>query len=358
MSAVSNLLKAIGQKFERNLFGPIGSFFGNVQDIADIATGRGTGNSTVDSWIHTMAGDAPNGLQQWQANREDTAYQRSVSDMKAAGLNPAIMYGGSSGGPSASSAGGNAPSGISDLLQLAMLPFEMKKAEADIKLVDKQGDKLDKESQGIELDNQFKANTLDMRAEAQKLANTISRKRANEIDASISKIVSETHESAERAETEESRRELNFAAALLDRVNSYVAIELLPYSQAIAEAKTQADKNYASLLAVQTLYQRKLITDGYLDAVISEMKSSASTAESRAAVERINSEIRQGKFGNDGSFLGNLGSKALGAVVLTLDQLKGLASVGLHFGKNLGKNTKQDVNPGYTHDPFGYLAGE
>lgn len=357
MSAVSNLLNWIGGKLEHNLFGPIGSFFGNISDIAKFARGEGSGNDTIDSWIHTMAGDAPNGLQLWQAEREDTTHQRTVADMQAAGLNPALMYGKGTS-VDVSSAGSQAPSGISDILQLAMLPLEMKKAEADIKLVDKEGDKLDKESQGIELDNQFKADTLEMRTEAEELANTISRRRANEIDASISKIVAETRESAERAETEETKRELNFAAALLDRVNAHVAIELLPYSQAMAGAKTQADKNYASLLAVQTLYQRKLITEGYLDAIISEMKSSASTAESRAAVERINSEIRQGKFGNDGSFLGNLGAKTLGAVVLTLDQLKGLASVGLHFGKNLGKNKKQDVNPGYTHDPFGYLAGE
>lgn len=352
-----DFLNWIGQKIERNLFGPIGSFFGNIEDLAKFARGESSGSSQVDSLINSMTAAGPTGKDEWVAEREDTTHQRTVADMQAAGLNPALMYGKGTTVDAASS-GASPGTGISDILQLAMLPLKIKKAEADIKLVDKQGDKLDIESQGIELDNQFKVDTLEMRTEAQELANSISRKRANEIDASISKLVAETHESAERADTEESKREFNFAAALLDRVNAHVAIELLPFSQAMAEAKTQADKNYASLMAVQTLYQRKLITEGYLDAIISEMKSSASTAESRAAVERINSEIRQGKFGNDGSFLGNLGSKTLGAVVLTLDQLKGLASIGLHFGKNLGKNKKQDVNPGYTHDPFGYLAGE
>lgn len=133
MSAVKNLWNWIGGKFEHNLFGPIGSFFGNISDIAKFARGEGTGNDSLDSWVHTMTGDAPNGLQLWQAGREDSAYQRAASDMSAAGLNPALMYG--SGGPSVSSAGSQSPTGISDLLQLAMLPLQMENLRAETKRI-------------------------------------------------------------------------------------------------------------------------------------------------------------------------------------------------------------------------------
>lgn len=103
-------------------------------------------SSLIGKYAGTNLTGAEREANEWAAQREDTFHQRTVADMQAAGLNPALMYGNGASGasPSASVAPGSADP--MSLVQLAMLPEQLRQmkaqtsqilADADLKRADK-----------------------------------------------------------------------------------------------------------------------------------------------------------------------------------------------------------------------------
>lgn len=120
-----------------------------------------TGSALTDAELQANAFNA----QQAQIQRDfeerlsNTAFQRGVVDMKKAGVNPALaMSPGASGAsvPSGSAASSVSPGSVgmpfslSELIQIATLPLQMKKMKADIKQTNVQ-------TAGEELKNQYQS---------------------------------------------------------------------------------------------------------------------------------------------------------------------------------------------------------
>lgn len=105
---------------------------------AEIATAAAGGAATLGSYLESRK------LRQFQEDMSNTAYRRSVEDMRAAGLNPALMFG--SGGPASTPQGGNGADfgplakGVASAARMA---FERRSQDADVALKEKQGELTD-----------------------------------------------------------------------------------------------------------------------------------------------------------------------------------------------------------------------
>lgn len=263
-------------------FSPVGLFMGDSGSKyslpnqlgnslgLDSALAKFTGTSLTGAEQQANAFNAQEAEKQraWEEQMSNTSYQRGVADMQAAGLNPALMYGGSSQGastPSGTSASSVSPgsgANIADLIAtMVSLPAQIQLLKSQSKQASAQANKTEAEIPWVDRLNQADVESKQALAE-------LNKERINEIKALVKEKEAACKKMAAEAKTEETKQLYNLSAAMLNNAQAAQIQALVPYQQLLMSAQADNQRADAALKLVQKAYQEKLFTDDYIDALI------------------------------------------------------------------------------------------
>lgn len=271
---------------------------------------------SLDNYMAKQTGsrltDAEREANEWTASREDLAYERSkmayqnqVADMQAAGLNPAMMYGGGAGGGTAVPAPSSsvAPAGgsginLGSLLQLAieskMLPAKIANLNADTAEKIANADSTETQT------GYFKA-VANIRAEAERLENEMKGSQIRAIETSIKHEKVKIENTIQNTRESESRQELILQQAILANVQAGNIKYMQPFLAAESSSRAGLNKAQARVAAVDEAYRQGLIDEGAIAAAVRLDNASASEKEVSAAVQSFKQSVADGSLADSKS---------------------------------------------------------
>lgn len=246
-------------------------------------------------------------LDMWNKSNEYNTASEQVKRLREAGLNP-LYYGvdGVAAQPmSAPQAMGYDRASAANITN----PYNgglmnVMSAMKDVQLKDAQIDKLKEDTTGVQLDNEFKDKTMKARVEAEEWKKETDKKTAEKIDKEKDKIETEIGKIIAETENEKVKKMYIQAQTNVANMQANEIAALLPFKQLLMDAQTLAQKASASAAFAKAAIDNKLLSEGAVDAMISEYKSSAKSAEAKAVIDDFVTAVRTGNVFDPEDFTG------------------------------------------------------